>query len=71
MADERDSIHYEQLARDARQLAERQSDPVLARTLREKAIKHDRLARKLKRMETAKATTSPKPLGILYRLFGR
>ncbi|MBD2840720.1 hypothetical protein [Erythrobacter rubeus] len=48
----RDSIHYQQLARKARQLASAHSDPVVARRLRETAVQHDRLARKLEREES-------------------
>ena len=47
----RDSIYYEQLARVARQKANVTDDPFLALRLREAAIKHERMARKLKRAE--------------------
>ena len=47
----RDSIYYAQLARKARQLAAAHSDPVAARHLRETAVKHDRRARQLARIE--------------------
>lgn len=51
MEELRDSIYYTQLARKARQLASGHEDPLVARHLRETAIKHDRLARKLAREE--------------------
>jgi hypothetical protein len=47
----RDWIYYSQLARKARQLASSHSDPIAARHLREMAVKHDRRARQLARME--------------------
>ena len=47
----RDSIYYAQLARKARQLASANSNPIVARHLREAAVKHDRLARQLARSE--------------------
>jgi hypothetical protein len=53
VTDLRDSIYYAQLARKARQLASAHSDPIVARHLREAAVKHDRLARKLARSETS------------------
>jgi len=48
----RDSIYYAQLARKARQLASAHPDPVAARHLREAAVKHDRRARQLARIES-------------------
>lgn len=45
----RDAIYHEQLARVARNKADSCGDPDLARRLREQAVKHERLARKLKR----------------------
>ena len=71
MSEECNSIHFERLAREARKLAERQSDPVMARTLREKAIQHDRLARKLKRKETSTERSVNKAHSVLNRLFRR
>jgi hypothetical protein len=53
MSELRDSIYHSQLARKARQLASVHSDPIVARHLRETAIMHDRLARKLARIEAA------------------
>jgi len=49
--DLRDSIYYAQLARKARQLASAHADPIAARHLREAAVKHDRRARQLARIE--------------------
>ena len=51
MSEERDSIHHQQLARRARRIAAEHSDPLVARRLREEAVKHDRLARQLAREE--------------------
>ena len=51
MTELRDSIYYAQLARKARQLASSHSDPLVARYLRETAVKHDRRARQLARIE--------------------
>lgn len=45
----RDSIYYEQLARVARRKADASDDPFLALRLREAAIKHERMARRLRR----------------------
>lgn len=55
----RDSTYYAQLARKARQLASSHSDPVVARHLREAAVKHDRRARQLARAEAN--PNKPKP----------
>jgi hypothetical protein len=46
----RDSIYYEQLARVARLKADTSDDPFLALRLREAAIKHERTARRLRRL---------------------
>jgi hypothetical protein len=46
----RDSIYYEQLARVARLKADASGDADVARRLREAAIKHERSARKLRRI---------------------
>jgi hypothetical protein len=61
----RDSIYYSQLARKARQLAAAHSDPVAARHLRETAVKHDRRARQLARIE-AKSNKSKRSLRDLF-----
>ena len=45
----RDSIYYEQLARVARLKADASDDPYLALRLREAAIKHERMARRMRR----------------------
>ncbi len=47
----RDSIYYEQLARVARLKADTSDDPHLALRLREAAIKHERMARRLRRTD--------------------
>lgn len=47
----RDSIYYEQLARVARLKADACDDPFLALRLREAAIKHERMARRLRRTD--------------------
>lgn len=60
----RDSIYYAQLARQARRAATAHSDPVVARHLREAAIKHDRHARKLARAEAEEKRTAQKPKRI-------
>jgi hypothetical protein len=65
VAELRDSIYFAQLARKARQLASRHSDPVAARHLREAALKHDRRSRQLARAEAA----SKRPKGGLMKLF--
>jgi len=65
MTELRDSIYYAQLARKARQLAAGHSDPLVARHLREQAIQHDRLSRKLARKEAR----SRKPRGAWKKLF--
>ena len=49
MEPERDAIYYEQLARVARMKASATDDPFLAIRLREAAIRHERMARKLRR----------------------
>lgn len=64
MTQVRDSIYYTQLARKARQLAAGHPDPVVARHLREQAIQHDRLSRKLARREAV----ARKPRGSLKNL---
>ena len=46
----RDSIYYEQLARVARLKAAATNDPYLALRLREAAIKHERMARRMRRL---------------------
>lgn len=47
----RDAIYYQQLARVARAKASRCGDRYLALRLREAAIRHDRMARTLRRAE--------------------
>ena len=49
MEPERDAIYYEQLARVARLKGSATDDPFLAIRLREAAIRHERMARKLRR----------------------
>ena len=49
----RDSIYFAQLAKAARRLAANHPDPVVSRHLRETAVKHDRTARELARVEQA------------------
>lgn len=44
---EHDSIYYVQLARAARVKADTLDDPDVARRLREAAVRHERMARKL------------------------
>lgn len=68
MADLNDSIHYQQLARKARQLANTHHDRVVARTLRETAVKHDRLARQLKRKEASEGAET-RELTSIFRFF--
>tara|TARA_B100001057_G_C22368238_1_gene763536 strand:+ start:333 stop:545 length:213 start_codon:yes stop_codon:yes gene_type:complete len=65
MTELRDSTYYKQLARKARQLAEGHANPVVARHLREQAIQHDRLSRKLARREAR----SKRPAISLKKLF--
>ncbi len=48
MQELRDEIYYLQLARVARQKADATDDADVARRLREAAIKHERMARRLK-----------------------
>jgi len=48
MQDLRDEIYHLQLARVARQKADATDDADIARRLREAAIKHERMARRLK-----------------------
>lgn len=64
MTEMRDSIYYEQLARKARQIAAGHPDPDVARHLREAAVKHDRLARKIAREER-----QPKPKPARFHFF--
>lgn len=45
----RDAIYYERLARVARMKASATDNPFLAVRLREAAIRHERMARKLRR----------------------
>jgi hypothetical protein len=45
--EEHDSIYHAQLARAARVKADSLNDPDVARRLRETAIKHERMARRL------------------------
>ncbi len=47
----RDAIYYLQLARQARRLAAEHADPDVARRLRESAVRHEHMARQLKRKE--------------------
>jgi hypothetical protein len=49
MEPERDAIYYEQLARVVSLKASPTDDPFLAARLREAAIRHERMARKLRR----------------------
>jgi hypothetical protein len=49
-----DAEYHEKLALAARQRADRCEDSDLARRLREAAVKHERLARRLRRLEAAK-----------------
>ena len=51
MQEERDSLHHSQIARKARQLAAGHADPDVRRYLREMAVKHDRRAKELARLE--------------------
>ena len=60
MTAERDSIHHQQLARRARRIAAQHDDAVVARRLREEAIKHDRLAKQLARDELRIAAAKPR-----------
>ena len=71
MTELRDSIYYQQLARKARQLAAGHANPVVARRLREEAVKHDRLARQLKRSEARLASSQPGRRGLFSLLSGR
>ena len=70
VAELRDSIYYAQLARKARQLASTHSDPLVARHLRESAVKHDRRARQLARTEGASKGTKRGLGKILARFRG-
>lgn len=67
MSELRDSIHYSQLARKARQLASGHPDPLVARRLREFALQHDRLSRQLARAETEKVAST----GVVKKFFLR
>lgn len=53
MEELRDSVYFQQLARFARMKAAETDDEDLARRLKEAAIKHERMARKLKAEEEA------------------
>ena len=53
MSEVRDSLYYAHLAKAARKLAAEHEDPVVSRHLREAAIRHDRTARELARLEQA------------------
>lgn len=64
----RDSVYYSQLARGARLAASAHKDPIVARHLRETAVKHDRLARKLARAEAAEKLEGERPKGF-FSLF--
>ncbi len=68
MSEERDSIHHQQLARQARRIAAEHADPLVARRLREEAVRHDRLARRLAREEGRVAGTRPEPQTLGARL---
>lgn len=68
MSKERDSIHHQQLARQARRIAAEHSDPLVARRLREEAVKHDRLAKRLAREEGEQGRVKPQPLTLGARL---
>ncbi|MBT2187581.1 hypothetical protein [Sphingobium nicotianae] len=57
MSDLRDAIYYQQLARVARLKADTTDDPYLARRLREAAIKHERMARKIDGQSSSKNGT--------------
>lgn len=61
MSEIRDSIYFEQLARAARQLAAGHPDPDVARHLREAAVKHDRVARKMAREAKKASLDQQKP----------
>lgn len=52
MEELRDEIYYLQLARAARQRADATDDADVARRLREAAIRHERMARRLKAQQT-------------------
>lgn len=69
MGEVRDSIYHRQLARQARRIAATHPDPLVARRLREEAIRHDRVAVQLAREEgeTATGPNSAAPLGGLIR----
>lgn len=59
MEEERDSIYYMQLARHARLKADATEDADLARRLREAAVKHERLARKLRAQDGKQPPSEP------------
>lgn len=65
MSEVRDSIYHRQLARQARRIAATHADPLVARRLREEAIKHDRLASQLARDEAGRRPGEPRQLGGL------
>ena len=69
MSEERDSIHHQQLARQARRIAAEHKDPLVARRLREEAVKHDRLAKRLAREESeiGKPNGEPATFGKRWR----
>lgn len=71
MTELRDSIYYQQLARKARQLAAGHTNPVVARRLREKAIKYDRRSRQLGRTEAADGKPKERKRGLFTLLSGR
>lgn len=48
-----DSIYHTQLARAARVKADQLEDPDIARRLREAAVRHERMARRLQHIELA------------------
>lgn len=69
MTELRDSIYYSQLARKARQLASAHDDPVAARRLRETAVQHDRMSRKLAKEEGAASPQHKPRRNLLKDLF--
>lgn len=64
MSEERDSIYYQQLARRARRIAATHGDATVARRLREEAVKHDRLAKRLARDEGRDSSVKRGPTKI-------
>jgi len=54
----RDAIYHDQMARVARRKAELTDDPFLARRLREAAVRHERMARRMRRTEGGAPTSA-------------